>query len=140
LPPHRPFWAVWWTPNHLRKYRLGARTDDAATAAAQKQAADKAWSIALDPAATSLRTIPPMLYATLAPGEQDAIRQAIGANARMEDPAPDPALYLALSDKAARGVLTIDDVRHALGAPATRTMAAGRSLAARCPPENLIFR
>jgi hypothetical protein len=91
------------------------RADDAATADAQKQAADKAWSIALDPAATSLRSIPPMLYATLAPGEQDAIRQAIAANARMEDPAPDPALYLALSDKAAHGVLTIDDVRHAWG-------------------------
>ena len=92
-----------------------ARADEAATADAQKQSADKAWSIALDPAATSLRAIPPMLYAALAPGEQDAIRQAISANARMEDPVPDPALYLALADKAARGVLTLDDVRHAWG-------------------------
>ena len=71
--------------------------------------------IALDPANTALRTIPPPVFAALAPDQQNAIQAALAANARRQDPPPDPALTLALSDKAADGRLTLADVRTAWG-------------------------
>ena len=89
--------------------------DDAATRAAQKEAADRIWPIVLDPAATSLLALPAGAYGALGVEERAAVDAAVAANARMAEPAPDPALYLQLADKAARGELTVDDVRRAWG-------------------------
>jgi hypothetical protein len=91
------------------------RDDAAALREAREQAADKAWAIAFDPANTMLRSIPPSVYAALAPEEQQAIRRALDANAHGEDPPADPTLYLALAAKAASGELTMADARHAWG-------------------------
>ena len=96
------------------------RADQAAAEARQRAAADSAWALAMDPAHTSLRAIPPALWAELAPGEQAAIGAALAANARGGEAPPDPALYLSLSDKAAEGRLSLDDVRHAWGHLADR--------------------
>jgi len=99
------------------KQRLAqkAEAERRAREAEAQAISDRAWAKVLDPEAKSLRAIAPADFARLAPEEQAAVGEAVAANRRGGDPAPNPALYQALADKARQGRLGIADVRRAWG-------------------------
>lgn len=83
----------------------------------QKQAADQVWNMVLpaDGSApvTDPNKVPPSLWAQMSGENRRTIQSVIRQNAKGEDAPTNPTLYIDLSEKAAAGQLTFDDVRKA---------------------------
>lgn len=92
-----------------------ARVDATLKKDEEEKAGDAAWAYALDAKNTSIRSIPPAIWANVAPATQRSIMAALKANASGTDATPNPGLYLELSEKAGNGSLTVADVRDAWG-------------------------
>lgn len=78
-----------------------AGLDERLLHADQQQAADQAWTVALDPGATSVRSIPPAVWAHVAPETQRSIMEQLKQNAAPKPIPPNPDLYYKLSTVAA---------------------------------------
>jgi hypothetical protein len=66
----------------------------------QEQLADQAWTVAMEPTFTSIRSIPPKVWAGLKPEEQRRLQEVARKNASGEAAGPNPTLMLELSDMA----------------------------------------
>ncbi|WP_157216329.1 hypothetical protein [Flavisphingomonas formosensis] len=95
------------------KQRLADMAEgDRRTAEKEQDAAlSRVMAAVLDPEMQTLRGIPPADYYALTPDRLKMVNAVMAANLRGEGAVANPGLYRALANRAARGVLTNDEVR-----------------------------
>jgi len=108
------------------KQRLADMAEgDRRTAEKEQDAAfSRVMAAVLDPEMQTLRGIPPADYYALTPDRLKVVNAMMAANLRGEGPAANPELYKTLADRAAKGILTFDELSPARAAGSG---AAGQS-------------